>query len=127
MNSDLASALSIADLGRLARRTLPRILFDYLEGGAEDECGLVRNTSAFAQHTFLPRYLRDVDSVQSRVTLLGRSFDQPFGIAPTGFAGLLRPGADLMRARAIGARDVRELDASFLMPPSMEASDVARS
>jgi L-lactate dehydrogenase (cytochrome) len=71
MNSDLASALSIADLRRLARRTLPRILFDYLEGGAEDECGLVRNTSAFAQHTFLPRYLRDVDSVQSRVMLLG--------------------------------------------------------
>jgi L-lactate dehydrogenase (cytochrome)/(S)-mandelate dehydrogenase len=106
MNSELASALSIADLRRLARRTLPRILFDYLEGGAEDECGLVRNASAFARHAFLPRYLRDVDSVQSGVALLGRCFDQPFGIAPTGFAGLLRPGADLMLARAATQRRI---------------------
>ena len=89
-------AINIADLKELARRRLPRILFDWVEGGAEDERGLSRNEAQFARYRLLPRYLENVERIDLATTLLGRRFDAPFGIAPTGFAGLLRPDADLM-------------------------------
>ncbi|VTU40255.1 (S)-mandelate dehydrogenase [Variovorax sp. PBS-H4] len=106
MRRSLETALSIADLRSLARRTLPRFLYDYLDGGVEDETGLNRNVDAFAQHAFVPRYLRDVEEARGTTKLFGRTYEQPFGIAPTGFAGLLRPGADLMLARAAAGRGI---------------------
>src|SRR5882672_6383349 len=96
----IADALSIADLRRLAKRRLPRILFDLIESGVEDERSLRRNEAAFERYRLLPRYLLDVTQRTQAVTLFGRAYGSPFGIAPTGFAGLLRPGADLMLARA---------------------------
>jgi L-lactate dehydrogenase (cytochrome)/(S)-mandelate dehydrogenase len=99
-------AINIADLKELARRRLPRILFDWVEGGAEDEHGLSRNEAQFARYRLLPRYLENVERIDLATTLLGRRFDAPFGIAPTGFAGLLRPDADLMLARAAAAANI---------------------
>jgi len=100
MTADVESVLSVEDMRQKARRVLPRVVFDYLEGGAEDELGTRCNVDAYQQHAFAPRYLRDVAEIDTSTTLLGRSYAQPFGIAPTGFAGLLRPGADLMLASA---------------------------
>jgi isopentenyl diphosphate isomerase/L-lactate dehydrogenase-like FMN-dependent dehydrogenase len=99
-------AINIADLKELARRRLPRILFDWVEGGAEDERGLSRNEAQFARYRLLPRYLENVERIDLATTLFGRRFDAPFGIAPTGFAGLLRPDADLMLARAAAAANI---------------------
>lgn len=93
-------ALNIADLRVLARKRLPRILFDWVEGGTEDERLLRRNEEQFARYRLIPRYLTDVERIDLSTTMLGQSFRSPFGIAPTGFAGLLRPGADLALARA---------------------------
>jgi (S)-mandelate dehydrogenase len=101
-----AKAINIADLKKLARRRLPRILFDWVEGGAEDERGLARNEGQFARYRLLPRYLEDVERIDLETTLFARRYDAPFGIAPTGFAGLLRPGADLMLARAAAAAGI---------------------
>jgi L-lactate dehydrogenase (cytochrome)/(S)-mandelate dehydrogenase len=98
--------LSINDLRTLARRRLPKIVFDVIESGVEDERGLERNLRAFALRQFLPRYLVDVSHPQQQVTLLGRTYKSAFGIAPTGFAGLFRPGADAMLARAALAADI---------------------
>jgi isopentenyl diphosphate isomerase/L-lactate dehydrogenase-like FMN-dependent dehydrogenase len=101
-----AKAINIADLKKLARRRLPRILFDWVEGGAEDERGVARNEAQFARYRLLPRYLEDVQRVDLGTSLFARRCDAPFGIAPTGFAGLLRPGADLMLARAAAAAGI---------------------
>ena len=87
----------------MAKRRLPKIAFDFIEGGLEDERGLERNTSAFHKHQLLPRYLVDVSKRDQSQTIFGQTFSSPFGISPTGGAGLFRHGADLMLAEA--ARD----------------------
>ncbi|MCZ6627211.1 MAG: alpha-hydroxy acid oxidase [SAR324 cluster bacterium] len=99
-------AINIEDLHQAARRRMPKVAFDYFEGGAEDERGLARNEQAFRHHRLLPRYLVDVSQIDQRATLFGRTYSSPFGISPTGIGGLLRPGADLMLAEAAAAADI---------------------
>jgi isopentenyl diphosphate isomerase/L-lactate dehydrogenase-like FMN-dependent dehydrogenase len=96
-------AVNIEDLHRMAKRRLPKIAFDFIEGGLEDERGLETNTSAFHKHYLLPRYLVDVSKRDQTKTIFGMSFNSPFGISPTGGAGLFRHHADMMLAEA--ARD----------------------
>jgi (S)-mandelate dehydrogenase len=96
----LDNAVNIEDLHRLAKRRLPKIAFDLIEGGVEDERGLSRNEAAFARHRLLPRYLVDVSVRDQSQTIFGKTFDSPFGISPTGTAGLFRRGADMMLAEA---------------------------
>jgi L-lactate dehydrogenase (cytochrome)/(S)-mandelate dehydrogenase len=96
-------AVNIEDLHRMAKRRLPKIAFDYIEGGLEDERGLARNTSAFHKHRLLPRYLVDVSVRDQSQTLFGQKFSSPFGISPTGGTSLFRNHTDLMLAEA--ARD----------------------
>src|SRR6267142_3510167 len=93
-------AINIEDLHRIAKRKLPKIIFDYIEGGVEDERGLARNEAAFHKHHLLPRYLVDVSKRDQSATIFGQNFSSPFGISPTGSAGLFRRGADMMLAEA---------------------------
>ncbi len=99
----IEEAINIEDLHRMAKRRLPKIAFDFIEGGVEDERGLENNRAAFHKHKLLPRYLVDVSKRDQSQTIFGRKFNSPFGISPTGTAGLFRRGADLMLAEA--ARD----------------------
>jgi (S)-mandelate dehydrogenase len=99
-------AVSIDHLREMARRHLPRLVFDYIEGGAEDERGLKRNLDSFAKHRLLPRYLVDVSQRDQSATLFGRSYSGAFGIAPVGLSGFARPGADLMLAKAAAAANI---------------------
>jgi len=100
------SAVNIEDLRRMAKRRLPKVAFDFIEGGVEDERGLDRNTEAFKKHQLVPRYLIDVSKRDQTQTLFGRTYNSPFGIAPTGAAGLFRRGADMMLARAALAANI---------------------
>ena len=102
----LDDAINIEDLHRMAKRRLPKIAFDFIEGGLEDERGLERNTSAFHKHQLLPRYLVDVSKRDQTRTLFGRTYASPFGISPTGGAGLFRRGADLMLAEAAAKANI---------------------
>lgn len=102
----IEDALNIEDMHRAAKRRLPKVVFDYLEGGVEDEYGLGRNEREFRRHRILPRYLVDVAQVDQSATLFGRTYACPFGIAPTGIGGVWRPGADLMLARAAAAANI---------------------
>ena len=86
-------AINIEDLHQLAKRRLPKVAFDFIEGGLEDERGLERNTAAFQKHLLLPRYLVDVSKRDQTQTIFGQTFSSPFGISPTGGAGLFRRGA----------------------------------
>ena len=110
-------AVNIEDLHQMARRRLPKIAFDFIEGGVEDERGLDRNRAAFQKHQLLPRYLVDVSKRDQSQALFGRKFNSPFGISPTGTAGLFRRGADMMLAEA-----AREANIPYIMSGGSNAS-----
>ena len=94
------AAINFDDLRKLAKRRLPKIAYDFIEGGLEDEEGLARNEDAFRQLRLVPRYGVDVGTRDQSTTLFGRTYSSPVGIAPTGLAGLFRRGAELMLAEA---------------------------
>jgi (S)-mandelate dehydrogenase len=97
---NLAQALNIADLRELARRRVPHFVFEYVEGGAEDEATLRTNRSAFEHWRLLPRTLIDTCARHTRTELFGRAAAAPLVIAPTGFNGMLSPEGDVALARA---------------------------
>lgn len=96
----LARSATIEDLRRIARRRLPRGVFDYIDGGAEDELTLRANTQAYRELTFAPRVLRDVSEVDTSSTLLGKPTPLPLVLAPTGFTRIAHPDGELAVARA---------------------------
>lgn len=96
----LQHALNIEDLRRCAQRRLPRVAYEFLELGAEDGVTLAANRSVFERIAFRPRTLVDVSARTLRATLFGKTFNAPFGIAPTGAAGLYCFDADVALARA---------------------------
>jgi L-lactate dehydrogenase (cytochrome)/(S)-mandelate dehydrogenase len=102
----MKDAISIADLRARARRRLPRILFDYIDGGAGSERGLRHNIAAFERYTLRPRYLRDVTSRTLATSLWGRRYAAPFGIAPVGLVGLFKRDGELLLAQAAHEADV---------------------
>ncbi|MEX2658635.1 MAG: alpha-hydroxy acid oxidase [Acidimicrobiales bacterium] len=102
----LAGAASVEDLRRIARRRLPRGVFDYIDGGAEDEVTLARNVSAFRDLEFCPRVLRNVGAVDPTTTLLGGTLGLPLVLAPTGFTRIVLPDGELAAARAAAVAGV---------------------
>jgi L-lactate dehydrogenase (cytochrome) len=84
---------------RLARRRLPWMVFDYIDGAAGAETGAARNRAALDQITLDARILRDVSQRSLGTTVFGKAAQRPFGIAPMGMCNLSAPGADLMLAR----------------------------
>jgi L-lactate dehydrogenase (cytochrome) len=85
------------------RRRLPAPLFHYIDGGADDERSLARNTSAFNDYEFLPRVLQDVAQIDLSTSILGTRIDLPFFLAPTGMSRLFHQDKELGVARAAGA------------------------
>ena len=96
----LARSHSIADLRRLAKRRLPRAVFDYADGAAEDEVTARRNEAAFEDYELLPRVLRDVSSVDLSTTVLGTPVSMPVLLAPTGMTRLFHHDGETAAARA---------------------------
>jgi L-lactate dehydrogenase (cytochrome) len=96
----LRRAASVADLRRLAKRRLPGGVFDYIDGGAEDERTMAANEAAFAAVSFRPRVLRGITSVDVGSTLLGAPLAYPLVLAPTGFTRIADPDGELAVARA---------------------------
>lgn len=95
----LAESACIDDLRLIARRRLPRFVFDYLDGGAESESNLARNRAALRAVLLKPRALVDCSGRDLSMRLFGRDFRLPFGMAPVGLANIVWPGADLMLVR----------------------------
>ncbi len=95
----LDRAASIEDLRRRARRRIPRFAFDLVDGGAENERNLRRNSAALEEVELTPRYMVDVSALDTRATLFGHTYDAPFGMAPIGMLNAFWPGADETLAR----------------------------
>ncbi len=85
----LARAASIADLRSIARRRTPRAVFDYTDGAADGELSLHRARDAFSRLEFIPSVLRDVSTVDTSRTILGKRATLPFAFAPTGFTRMM--------------------------------------
>ena len=111
------SAINIDDLRRMAKRRLPKIMFDFIEGGVEDEIGLRTNANAFRDMRLVPRYYVDTSKRTQKAALFGRDYASPFGIAPTGMAGAFRRDAELYLAQAAA-----EADVPYLMSGAANAS-----
>src|SRR3954451_20141076 len=104
--SRIDDVINIDDLRRMAKRRLPKIMFDFIEGGVEDEVGLRTNANAFRDLRLVPRYYVDTSKREQKGTLFGRPFASPFDIAPTGMAGPFRKDAELFLSQAANEADV---------------------
>ena len=96
----LARMLSLDDFEAAAKRRLPRPIFGYVAGAAEDNQSLRGNRNAFAQYAFSPRVLVDVSRRTQQTELFGRRYASPFGIAPMGISALSAYRGDIVLARA---------------------------
>ena len=120
----LRRAADVADLRRLARRRLPRGVFDYIDGGAEDEITLEANAAAYRDLRFRTTVLADVGAVDPSVTLFGRRLAFPLFLAPTGFTRIADPDGECAVARSaaraglpyalstLGTRSIEEVGAA---------------
>jgi isopentenyl diphosphate isomerase/L-lactate dehydrogenase-like FMN-dependent dehydrogenase len=95
--------VSIEDLRPLARRRLPKAVFDYLDGGAEGEVTLRENCRAFEDITFRPRHAVALANCDLHTRVLGFDLSLPFLLAPVGYSRLMHPGGEVAAARAAGA------------------------
>jgi isopentenyl diphosphate isomerase/L-lactate dehydrogenase-like FMN-dependent dehydrogenase len=98
--------LNIDDLRRAAQRRLPRVVFDYIDGGAEDEWTLRANCRAFEAVTFRPRCAVAVPSCDLRTVVLGTSLPMPLILAPVGSSRLIHPRGEEAAARAASAAGI---------------------
>jgi (S)-mandelate dehydrogenase len=104
--NDIARTLNVADLREVARRRLPRFVFEYVDGGAEDEVTLRGNRAAFERLRLLPRTLIDTAARHQRTQILASPAPAPMVIAPTGFNGMVYPQGDLALARVAARRGI---------------------
>ena len=96
----LERSVTVEDMRRIARRRLPRGVFDYIDGGAEDERTMRRNVAGFTGYEFQPRVLRNVSGLDTSVELFGRRASMPVIIAPTGYSRIAHSQGELAVARA---------------------------
>ena len=99
---ELPRVLNIEDLRRRAKRRLPRVVFDYIDGGAEDESTLRANCRAFKLVTLRPRCAVATPVCDLRTTVLGTSVSMPLILAPVGSCRLMFPRGEVAAARAAG-------------------------
>ncbi len=96
-------AVNIDDLRRIARRRLPRVVFDYIDGGADAELTLRENSRVFETVTFRPRNAVAATPCSVRTTVLGTTLDLPFLLAPVGSSRLFFPRGECVAAAQAGA------------------------
>ncbi|WP_193394247.1 alpha-hydroxy-acid oxidizing protein, partial [Pseudomonas asplenii] len=113
----MRSAFNVEGYRELARKRLPRMVFDYLDGGADDEKGLERNRQAFDRLEFLPRRLVNVAERNLATQVFGKRQALPLMVAPMGLNGAFWPKGDLELARA-----AKQADIPFILSTAANAS-----
>ena len=96
----LRKAANVEDLRKLAKRRLPIGVFDYIDGGAEDEITLRKNVEAYRKVSFKPRVLRDMANIDTSTSLFGRKLAFPLVLAPTGFTRIANSEGELAVVKA---------------------------
>src|SRR5438876_7442528 len=95
-----SKVVNIGDLRRIAERRLPKVVFDYLDGGADGEITLRENCRAFEAITFRPRQAVAIGKCNLRTTVLGAEISFPAMLAPVGYSRMMHPGGEVAAARA---------------------------
>ena len=103
MKLSSSKVVNVWDLRRIAQKRVPRVVFDYLDGGAEAEVTLRENCRAFEDVTFRPRQAVAFPGSDLRTRVLGHEMALPFMLAPVGYSRLMHPGGEVAAARAAGA------------------------
>lgn len=98
----LKRVASVDDLRRLAKRNLPAGVFDYIDGGAEDERSLASNSAQFGDLEFRPRVMRDVSDLDTSTTIFGKPASMPVILSPTGFTRIAHSQGELAVTRSAG-------------------------
>jgi L-lactate dehydrogenase (cytochrome) len=96
----LAACHDIDDLRAMGRRVIPRPVFDYVDGGSDEEVSLAANVRAFRRWRFQPRALPEIVTVDTSARLLDRDLPLPLALAPTGYTRMMHPGGEIAAARA---------------------------
>ncbi len=96
----LGACYDISDLRRAAKRRIPRPVFDYVEGAADEEISVAANVAAFRSWRFLPRVLAGVESTDTSAPVLGSTRPAPMVLAPTGYTRMLHPDGEIGAARS---------------------------
>lgn len=96
----LSKCYNIGDLRKRARRILPAPMFHYMDGGADDEWTMRRNTEAFDDYELMPNYLRNIENISLKTRVLGATLDLPFFLSPTGMSRLFHHEKEPAVARA---------------------------
>lgn len=102
----LDRCINIADVRARARGRLPSPIWDYLDGGADDERSLTRNRAAFAEYEFVPDVLTDISEPRTATKLFGRQLAWPLMLSPTGLTRMFHPAAEPAVARAAASAGV---------------------
>lgn len=103
MKLSSSKVINVWDLRRIAEKRVPRVVFDYLDGGAEGEVTLRENCRAFEDVRFRPRQAVAFPAADLRTRALGHELALPFMLAPVGYSRLMHPGGEVVAARAAGA------------------------
>jgi L-lactate dehydrogenase (cytochrome) len=117
--------LSLNDFEGAARRKLPRPMFGFIAGAAEDNRSLNDNRTAFDEYRFLPRVLVDVARRSQQISLFGKSYASPFGIAPVGISALLAYRGDMVLAQAGQAANIPTIMSGSSLIPMEEVATAA--
>ncbi len=105
--------INIEDLRGLAQRRLPKVVFAYIDGGAEDEITLQENVRAFRDVAFRPRQCVPVPDCDLRTTVLGTELALPFMLAPVGFCRMFYPRGEVFAAREASAAGTAYILSTF--------------
>ncbi len=98
----LASCHDVSDLRRVAKRRIPRPVFDYVDGAADEELAVADNIAAFRSWRFLPRVLADVSVFDTSVTVLGSALPVPLALGPAGYTRMMHQDGEIGVARSAG-------------------------
>lgn len=96
----LGSCYDVSDLRRVAKRRIPRPVFDYVDGAADEELAVAANAAAFRAWRFLPRVLTGVASADTSTPLFGTSLPVPFLLGPAGYTRMMHPDGEIGAARS---------------------------
>jgi L-lactate dehydrogenase (cytochrome) len=96
----LAACHDIDDLRTASRRLIPRPVFDYVDGAADEELAVKANQAAFRRWRFRPRLLVDVDNPDTSATVLGRRQPIPLALGPTGYTRMMHQAGEIAVARS---------------------------
>src|ERR1041384_1382815 len=120
MVSDNLGAYSIEDLRKMAKKRLPRCIFEYVDGAAEDGIAKEHNREVYRSLKIKNRVLKDVSVRSTATEIFGRKIAMPYGISPTASAGLMSEGGEVALARAAARMGVPCTAATNALAPIEE-------